>query len=128
MSEKTWKPGKPKPSKQPKVPEAVRNAIDLQAAPIVAGLKKRYCKKPKNPRFNWPHDFFARWHRNALYFVVLMRTGHDSPDEFETHAARIQYVSQGKFDLAFPIRRGWMTVLRNATADECLEEVSSLVL
>ncbi|WP_010585824.1 DUF3024 domain-containing protein [Schlesneria paludicola] len=101
--------------------------IEAQSAPIVAKLKKRYCKKPKNPQFNWPHDLFTRWHRDALHFVVIMRTGHDVPPELETHAARIQHVGDGKFDLAAPVRRGWMTIMKKITPEACLEEIQNTI-
>jgi len=127
MREKTWLPPKPKEPPKPKVPDHLRESIEKQAAPVVAKLKKRYCKKPKNPKFNWPHDFFTRWHRDGLYFVVLMRTGHDLPPEFETHAARMQHVGNDRFDLAVPMRRGWNTFLQNAAPEECLKEISESI-
>jgi hypothetical protein len=105
----------------------VREAVDAQVVPVVAKLKKRFCKTPKHPQFNWPHDFFTRWHRDALYFVVVMRTGHDMPPEFETHAARMEYVGDGKFNLAVPMRRGWMTIKENATPEECVKKISESV-
>lgn len=52
----------------------VRQAVDALAAPVVAMFKKRCCRKPKSSQLNWPGDVFTRWHRDALYFVVVMRT------------------------------------------------------
>jgi hypothetical protein len=109
------------------VADAVREAIDAQVAPVVAKLKKSYCKTPKDPQFNWPGDFFTRWHRDALYFVILMRTPHGRPPSFETHAARMQHVGDGKFDLAVPMRRGWNAFKKNASPEECLKEVREFV-
>jgi hypothetical protein len=48
----------------------------------------RFRKPPKNPQINWADDLLTRWHRDALYFVVVMRTPHGHPPTFETHAAR----------------------------------------
>ena len=94
---------------------------------MVAELKQRCCKKPKNLQFNWSDDLFTRWHRNALYLVLVMRTPHGRPPTFETHAARMEHAGGCMFNLAVPMRRGWNTVLRNASIEECLGEISELI-
>lgn len=127
MPKRTWLPKKPKPPPKPKVPDDVRAAIDAQATLVIEKLKRLYCKKPKHPKFNWPDDFFARWHCNALYLVVVMRTPHGRPPTFETHAARMEHAGDGKFNLAVPMRRGWNTFKRDAPPEECLEEISEVV-
>lgn len=128
MREKTWSIPTPKTPPRPKMKDDLRRQIANQVAPIVADLKRRYCKKSKSPQFNWPHDVFTRWRRDALYFVVIMRTGHDAPSEFETHAARMQHVGDDKFELAVPMRRGWMTILEKATVEDCLKEFGLLTI
>ena len=112
---------------KPKVPDEIRKAVDTQAALVTAVLKKRCCKKPVKPQFNWCEDVFTRWHRNALYFVVVMRTPHGRPPTFERHAARIEHAGEGKFNLAVPMRRGWNTMKRQSSSDECLKEIAKLV-
>jgi hypothetical protein len=125
MHKRTWLPAKPKRQPKPKLTDDVRQAVNARLPPIIAQLKQRYCKKPKNPRFNWPNDLFARWHRDALYVVVVMQTPHGRPPTFETHAARMEYAGDGKFNLAVPMRRGWNTIKSDATSEECLKEVSA---
>ena len=127
MPKRTWLPAKPKSIPKPKVPDELRASIDAAVAPVIAKLKKRYRKTPQNPQFNWPEDLFARWHRDALYFVVVMRTPHGRPPTFETHAARMEHVGGGKFNLAVPMRRGWNTFKNNATPEECLKEIAEFV-
>ena len=124
---RTWLPKRTSPPK-PKVPDDVRAAVDALAAPVVAQLKRRFCKpQPKNPKFNWPEDVFVRWHRSALYFVAVMRTPHGLPPTFETHVARLQYAGNGKFDLAVPMRRGWNTFFPGQPAEQCLQKVAECV-
>ena len=127
MRQRTWLPNKPRPPARPKVLDAVREAVDAQAAITVAALKKRFRKKTRNPRFNWPDDLFTRWHRDALYFVVVMRTPSGRPPTLETHVARMEHVGHGKFNLAVPMRRGWNTVQRDATPEQCLRVICELV-
>jgi hypothetical protein len=105
----------------------VTNAVELQVARVVAVLNKRLCKKPRDPQFNWYDDVFVRWHREALYFVAVLKTPHGRPATFETHLARIEHAGNGEFSLAVPMRRGWNTVKRAASAEECLKEISVFV-
>ena len=118
----TWQLTKPTPP--PHVPDKVREAVDAKAALVVAELKTQFRKPKKDALINWADDLFARWHRDALYFVVVMRTPHGDPPTFETHAARMEHAGDGKFNLAVPMRRGWNTFKRNASPEECLKEIS----
>ncbi|MDB5344316.1 MAG: hypothetical protein JWP89_2693 [Schlesneria sp.] len=127
MPKRVWQAERPKLPPKPKVPDEIREMVDLKAAPVVAMLKRRYCKTPEVPRFNWPEDLFTRWHRDALYFVVVIRTPHGRPPTFEAHAARMEHVGGGKFNLAVPMRKGWNTFMNNATLEACLEEVSESI-
>jgi hypothetical protein len=105
----------------------VRKAVDAQAAVLVAALKLRFCKKPKNPQFNWCDDIFVRWHRDALYVVAVMRTPQGRPPTFEMHAARMEHSGEGKFNLAVPMRRGWNTVMKNISPEEGLTEIGESI-
>lgn len=127
MPKRVWQPAKPKLPAKPKVADDVRTAVDTQALQVIAALKKRYCKKPKDPRFNWPEDIFTRWHRDAFYFVVCMRTPHEIPMAVETHVARMEHVGGGKFNLAVPMRKGWNTFMSDATVGACLEAITESV-
>jgi hypothetical protein len=127
MRGRTWQRVSQKQPPKPHVPDDVRDAVDTLAALVVGSLKKRFYKKPKNPQFNWCDDLFTRWHRDALYFVVVMRTPNGRPPTFETHAARMEHTGDGKFNLAVPMRRGWNTIKREARPDECLKYISEFV-
>jgi hypothetical protein len=70
---------------------------------------------------------FTRWHRDALYFVFVMRTPHGAPPTFETHAARMEHAGNGSFNLALPMRRGWSMFMRELTVEECLKEIDESV-
>ena len=126
-NKKTWLPANLKPLPKPKVAKELRLMIDCQVAPIVAILKKRHCKRSKFTMLNWPDDLFTRWHRNALYIVVVMRTPHGRPETFETHAAKLECAGDDKFNLAVPMRRGWNTFLYGVTLEKCLEEIEETI-
>ena len=103
--------------------DEVREAVDQQAAAVVAKLKGRFRKPAEGSLLNWAEDLFTRWHRDALYLVVVMRTPHGHPPTFETHAARMEHAGGGKFNVAVPMRRGWNTFKRNLSPEECLKEI-----
>jgi len=119
MKSRTWAPKLIKPTPRPKIPADVRAAVDVKITAAIAGLKRR-CAKPKSPRFNWRSDVIARWHREALYIVAVMRTPHGRPPSFETHLGRIEHAGDGVFRLSLPMRRGWYTAFEDATLEECL--------
>jgi hypothetical protein len=124
MGKRTWQLAKPKPPRKPPVPDDVRERVDAQAAVMVADAKKRFRKPRKSTLINWADDLFTRWHREALYFVVVMRTPHGHPPTFESHAARMEHAGGGKFDVAMPMRKGWNTFKRKASIEERMAEVS----
>jgi hypothetical protein len=49
------------------------------------------------------------------------------PPTLEVHAARLDHVGDGHFDLAVPMRRGWNTVMSKATIEACLKEFSESI-
>jgi hypothetical protein len=123
---RSWRPVPPTHVLRPQVPESLRDEISAQAAEVVADLKKRFCKQPKHAKFNWPTDLFARWHRNALYFVAVMCTPHGRPPTFEIRVARMEHCGGGKFDVAVPMRRGWNTFKRKLSPSDCLMEIGRI--
>jgi len=93
-----------------------------QVSPVLVELKKQFPKK-KDRLFNWPIDIFVRWRQNSLYFVLVLKTPHGRPPTFESKIARMTPTSSGKFELAFPMRRGWNTFLKQASLEKCLKEL-----
>ena len=128
MTKRTWQRKPPKKATTtPKVSDEIKATILADASSVVASLKKRFCKKPAKSIFNWPEDIFVRWHRDCLYFVVIMRTPHGIPPTFESHIARLEHAGNGKFNVAVPMRRGWMTTHCDLSAENCFETVPEIV-
>ena len=125
---RVWQLARPKPPRKPPVPDELRGKVEARAVEVAADLKARLRKPPAKRQWNWAEDVFVRWHREALYFVVVMRTPHGFPETFETHAARMEHAGAGKFDMAIPMRRGWNTLVRKTTPDECFEKVRDTFL
>jgi hypothetical protein len=127
MRKWTWLPKKTKPPPRPKASSEIKSSVEEQAAAVVASLKKRCCKGQRHQKLNWCVDIFVRWHREALYFVAVMQTPHGSPPTFEVHVVRMEHDGEGKFNVAVPMRRGWNTVDRKLSPEECLEKIGELI-
>jgi hypothetical protein len=124
---RTWLPKKEKSPPRPKVSSEIKFSVEEQAAAVVASLKKRCCKGQRHENLNWCVDILVRWHRDALYFVALMQTPHGRPPTFQVNVARMEHVGNGKFNVAVPMRRGWNTVDRKLSPEECLEKIGELI-
>ena len=61
MRNRTWRPVKPKPPSKPKVADDVRIAIDTQAIPVVADLKKRFVFEMGYARSSMPRLWSDLW-------------------------------------------------------------------
>lgn len=109
MRKRTWLPAKTKRQSKPKLTDDVRQVVEAQLPPIIAKLKQRHCQRPKYPQFNWPDDVFARWHRDALYFVVVMRTPHGGPATGKPMAWMISATP----NRVKPTSPGWGEYLKN---------------
>jgi hypothetical protein len=119
----SWQPVKPKPPAKPSVSSELQADVLAQADIVITKLQKRLRKAPEPVDVNWCEKIFARWHRGSLYFVGVMRTPHGRPPSFETHLVRMEYVGDGKFDVAFPMRRGWAAAGRALSVADCLREI-----
>lgn len=128
MRKRIWQQAKLKAPPRPKLSGDEQSALMQRATATLENLKTRFCKTPKQPQFNWCHDIFLRWHRDALYFVALFRTPHGQPPEFEVHVARLEHAGDRKFNFAVPIRRGWNTIERGFSIEDALKEVENGVV
>lgn len=127
MHDRTWLPKKPKPPTKPRVSDKVRTAVDAAAGRLIAPIRDGIPPKPRKSLLNWWCDVFPRWRRESLYFVLVYRTPHGRPPTFEVHAARMEHVGGGKFDVAVPMRRGWNTVKRRASVEVSLKFVDEVL-
>jgi hypothetical protein len=117
-----WAPAEPKRPIPPRLSDEARKKLMVVISPVLAALKKKFPRK-KDRIYNWPIDVFIRWHQSTLYFVAVMKTPHGEPPTFECKVARLTPNSTGKFDLAFPMRRGWNTFVKQASLATCLKEI-----
>ncbi len=101
-----------------KVPDSTKSKMsDLAARIIEKDLKPQYIKSRRNnKKFNYIEDIYTKWHRNFFYFCAkYISPGENSiAPEFESKFARLEYLSTGKYNLAYLRHTGqWWEVEKN---------------
>ena len=77
--------------------------------------------------FNYFSDIYSKWYRNYFYFGATYNC--PSPNaispSFETKFARMEYVADSLFNLAFMRHTGqWAEVAQDISMDECLAMIT----
>jgi hypothetical protein len=122
---KTWVYSPPKPPKPP-VPEDLKAEVDGKAQALVEEVLKPKIVKPppEDQRWNYLMDIFTKWHRSYFYFCSTYACPgpHAISPTFESRFARMEYVGNGRFDLAYMRHTGqWWSVHTGLTVEKCLE-------
>ena len=111
----------------PQVPEALKSEISSKAQKLVEQyLKTAHVEQPENPQCNYIADIYTQWHQRHFYFCATY-IGF-SPDAvsraFEVPFARMGYLGNGKFNLAYMGQAGkWCKMYPCLSIDKCLEVV-----
>ena len=119
-----YRPFKPQ---RAQVPEEVKSEVSFKARQLVdQQLKPAHVEQPENPHCNYIADIYTRWHREDFYFCATYVVF--SPDAvspaFEVPFARMGYLGNGKFNLAYMGQTGkWCEMYRSLSIDQCLEAV-----
>jgi len=124
---RTWVYNPPKPP-VPKVPADVKVAVQDQAHRLIeTDLKPQHIEPPpRDARFNYLVDISARWYRHYFYFHATYAS--PGPNAiapfFEAKFARMEYVGERRFDLAFMRHTGaWVVLYHGLSHNECFEHV-----
>jgi hypothetical protein len=122
-SRKRWVYSPPKPAKPP-VPDALKAELELKAHALVDALKAQLIKPPPdNPQFNYLSDLWTKWYRGYLYFCGTYASPGPNTlsPTFEVRFARLEYVGDGRFNLAYMRHTGqWWEVFTRLPLDEAL--------
>ena len=111
---------------KPKVPDDLKAEVQAKADELVERvLKPRHIKPPpKKPRWNYPIALWTKWHRSFFYFGSTWAS--PGPNRiaptFEVGFARLEYVGNGRFNLAyFRHTDEWWQTEKNLTLEKCLK-------
>lgn len=101
---KRWVYNPPKPAK-PKVPESVKQEVQVQANTLIETVLKPLHVKapPDHPDLNYIIDIYAKWYRNYFYFCATYACPgpHALSPTFDTKFARMEYLANGQYRLSY---------------------------
>ena len=118
---------KAKPSK---VPDSLKHVVTERATALVEEhIRPGHVKPPpKNSEFNYIEDIFTKWHGRYFYFMAKYACPGPSciSPFFEIGFARLEFVGDNRFDLAYFRHTGkWWPIFSAMTVDEALDLVRS---
>lgn len=126
-SSKGWFPASPRVTK-PKVPDEVKVVLQEKAQALIDNeLKPRHLKAtPTDNDFNYLVEIFSKWHRNYFYFCGKYNCPRAITPSFEIKFARMEYTSQGTYNLSYMRHTGqWWEIYNNLELEKCLEIISN---
>jgi hypothetical protein len=124
---KQWVYSPPKPTK-PTVPAAIKAELDAKAQALIAQhLKPAHIKPPpEDPQFNYLIDIWTKWYRGYFYFCGTYASPGPNAfsPTFEIRFARMEYVGNSRFNLAYMRHtEQWLELYQALSIDDCLASV-----
>src|SRR5436305_6388449 len=118
-----WAPRKPTP---PTVPDDLKAEVEAKANALIRDfLEPTYIKPPpEDKRWNYLTGISTKWHRSFFYTVSTYACSgpYAHSPKFESSSARMEYVGDGRFNLAYVRHTGkWWEVHQGLTLEGCLE-------
>jgi hypothetical protein len=118
------------PGKNPKtsLPGTLKDELDTKARQLIETvLKAKHVQPPpKDAQFNYITGITTKWLGSKCYFVSIYACPGPNAisPTFETKFARMEYVGDGKFALAFMRHTGqWAELCEGVTVDECMTAI-----
>jgi hypothetical protein len=126
-AKKTWVYVPPKPAK-PTIPETLKQQVQAEADRLIEQvLKPKHVQPPEeHPRFNYITDLFTKWHRSYFYFCSTYASPgpYALSPSFESRFARLEYIGNNLFNLAFMRHTGqWWEFHTEISLEEALEAI-----
>ncbi len=116
--------------KQPKppVPDNLKEELSSKADELVEKhLKPSHLKpRPENPEWNYLVDIWTKWHQSCFYFCTTYACPGPNAlsPTFELRFARMAYVGQDRFNLAYMRHNGqWNEMFYDLSLGECLAAI-----
>lgn len=121
----TFSPGKEAKSA---LPGTLKDEVDAKARELIETvLKPKHVQPPpKDERFNYVTGITTKWLGSKCYFVSIYACPGPNAisPTFDAKFARMEYVGDGKFALAFMRHTGqWVELYEALSVDECLQAV-----
>jgi hypothetical protein len=125
-SRKRWVFTPPKPAK-PSIPHQLKATVETRAQALVEHLKAQHIQPtPAEPDVNYLIDIRTKWYRGYFYFCGTYACPGPNAlsPTFETCFARMEYIGDDRFNLAYKrYTEQWWELYANLTFEECFSAV-----
>lgn len=115
----------PRRAKAPEMSAAFKAEVSAAAQAVIDEWKPRYVKEPpKDQRFNYIVDLYAKWHGKSLNFCATYACPGPTAisPSFEARFTRLEYVGGRQFNIAYMRHtEKWLTVEYARPLEECME-------
>jgi hypothetical protein len=110
------------------LPGTVEDEVATKARELIETvLKPKHVKSPAQvEKFNYITDITVKWLGSKCYFTSIYACPGPNAlaPSFESKFARMKYVGNGRFNLAFMRHTGqWVELFENQTVDECMTAI-----
>jgi len=123
---KMWMYSPPRSSK-PKVPDDLKTELTEQAERLLVEWRPQHIKPPPpGYQFNYIVELYSKWFRS--YFYLCAKYACPGPTalapSFEARFARLEYVGERQFNLAFMRHTGqWVETEQGLSIDQCMRSI-----
>jgi hypothetical protein len=116
---------------KPTVPDELKAEVQKKADGLVETfLKPNFIEPPpEDTQWNYIVDIYTKWYRNYFYFCSKYHCPAPTAmtDYFEARFARLEYVGNGKFNVAYMRHtEQWWEIFQDLSLDQCLEAMQNL--
>jgi hypothetical protein len=116
---------------KPTVPAEIKAEVQKKADSLVETFLKPNFIKPPPADKQWDYivDIYAKWYRGYFYFCSKYHCPGPTAmtDYFEAKFARLEYVGDGKFNVAYMRHtEKWWEIFQGFTLDQCLEAIQHI--
>lgn len=125
---KMWMYSSPR-RKKPQVPDSIKLILKGKADEIIENvLKPKHIEPPPTDNdFNYLVDIYSKWYRNYFYFCAKYNCPNPNAisSSFETKFARMEYVSNEKFNLSYMRHTGqWWEIYQELPMLESIKIIA----
>lgn len=128
-TQKVWVYAPPKGAK-PSLTDLLKNEVAAKAADLVAKVlkPKHVFPPPQDHQFNYISDIGTKWYRQYFYFYATYTCPGPNviPPTFEAKFARLEFIGNGQFSLAFMRHtEEWVKLYDSLSLDDCLQAIQN---
>lgn len=106
--------------------EKEKQVLEKLFEPLISEYKFTFIEAEPDKKYNYVIDFYSKFYRGFFYLCAKYIAEYKNRivDEFETKFARVEFVDENKYNLAYYWHTGqWWTSDKNATAEYCLKNI-----